>query len=90
MLYSPIKTKPTFSFTHCVDRGGWEFEVEVEYSFDGDTAELVGVTGPYLTGCEMDHLIDHMNERAREDYAEWAAEYGEYLRDARIDRELRA
>ena len=76
-----------------IDRRGAlrDVDVEVDYTFDG---EILSITGSRTLGVDADDSPDFdelvwqaTNERADDAYAEWQAEYGEYLRDQQIDRE---
>lgn len=84
--------KPTFTFTTYITRGHMEREIEVEatYTFDGEEVVLTDATdkteGRELTDWEWESVSDRACECADEDYAEWLAEYGEYLRDQSDDR----
>jgi hypothetical protein len=89
------KTSKLFTtVTICwIDRRGTErdCDVEVGYTFDG---EDMNVASSRAIGYDHDDIPDFdelvwqaTNKRADEAYAEWQAEYGEYLRDQQIDRE---
>ena len=90
---TPINAaKRTFSFTTCTYRGRneREFDWEVEYTFDGDevrvtSAKCAKATNP--TDEEWNRFDDEAANRADQDYADWLADYGEYLRDQQLDRE---
>lgn len=68
-------------------------EVNVTYKYDG-AGELQIMSSEPLSPCnisdwELDELIyEAALDHAIDAYPEWLAEYGEYLRDNRRDREL--
>lgn len=81
----------TFHFTCELERDGAPIEVEVEYGIDYDEICLVSVQ---LDGKEIDttdaedrKLTQYAEERAHEDLAAEADDYGDYLRDLRLDCE---
>lgn len=65
-------------------------EVEVDYTFDGET---IRITKQHIVGNTDSMDDDDLDNQVREGveavcdeaYAEWLAEYGEYLRDAAED-----
>jgi hypothetical protein len=68
-----------------------ECEVEVGYTYDGDDLNIgkCNYLGSVETigDDELDELIyEAVADLADDAYAEWQAEYGEYLRDAAEDR----
>ncbi|CAB5162623.1 hypothetical protein UFOVP152_40 [uncultured Caudovirales phage] len=83
---------PTFFFTTFITRGAAEREIEVEAEYtiaDGEVelTKAVDLTeGLDLTDWEYESLYDAACEDSIDAYAEWQAEYGEYLRDQQIDR----
>lgn len=82
---------PNFTTTFYLSRGRMEreIEVEVDYTFDGvnlDVTECRDLTeGGGLYPGEWDYAEDAANAVCEAAYAEWMAEYGEYLRDQRED-----
>jgi hypothetical protein len=89
-----MSTRPTITQTVYITRGRNEREIEVEarFTFDADGfVELVEAIdrseGRELTGEEWNCAYDRVASGAGETYAEWMAEYGEYLRDCQLDRE---
>lgn len=78
-------TAPTFEFTHNVDRGGWDFEVEVTYSFDGSHAEIVKLDrAPPLSRNELDAIEEHMWEVAAGDFSAWQDDHADFLADMHL------
>lgn len=85
-------TAPTFYFTTYLTRGRYEREIEVdaEYTFeDGEVVLLDAIDrtdgGRIDNDAEWDAIYDAACDRSQEDYAEWLAGYGEYLRDCQLD-----
>lgn len=87
---------PTFTTTTFLTRGHMEreIEVEIEYTFDGEHLEVVDARdlteGRELTDWEWESCEDAAGEVCEKAYAEWLADYGEYLRDAADDRRVAA
>lgn len=89
-----MRKAPTFTTTVYLYRGPAEREIEIEatYTFGADgfvqLVEAIDRTeGRNLTREEWDCAYDRVAAGAGETYAEWMAEYGEYLRDGQLDRE---
>lgn len=66
-------------------------EVEVDYTYDGETLTIkkslaLGDTDSCDDDWYDEQIWEGVGEIADEAYAEWLAEYGEYLRDADNDR----
>lgn len=68
-----------------------DLEVEVDYTFDGEALRITGTT--YLgipvgiSDWDLEEAIwEAVNDQADEAYAEWLADYGEYLADVAVDR----
>ena len=74
------------------ERGRYhEAEVEVDYTYNGEDLNIIN-TRP-LTSTDSigdddfdDQVWEAVTDLADEAYAEWEADYGEYLRDAAEDR----
>lgn len=83
---------PTFQTTAYLSRGRMEREIEVEvtYTFDGVNLEVTDARdlteGRELSDHEWDCCYDEANAVCESAYSEWLADYGEYLRDAAMDR----
>lgn len=82
----------TWEDSHHYER---ELEIEVDYTFDGDTLNITRTTflgTPVGIGdWELDEAIwEAVSEQAPEAYAEDCAEYGEYLSDQALDRRMMA
>lgn len=78
----------TFTFDADLTRGNREIEVQATYEInrtDG-SVRVIDVDRDDITEAEFERLDDIAADRADEDYAEWLADYGEYLRDSREDR----
>lgn len=72
-----------------------ECEVEIDYTFDGEDVKITGLNwlgnSDSLDDYTADEMIhDAVMDVAPEAYAEWLAEYGEYLADLASDRGLAA
>lgn len=83
-------TAPTFYFTTYLTRGRYEREIEVEAEYTIEYHEVTLLEARDLTDgghIESDYEWDSVYcaacDRAEEDYAEWLADYGEYLNDLR-------
>ncbi len=81
---------PTFTFTTSITKGrnDTEYDVEVTYSAERKgPVEIIDAKCPvHLTDEDFDHLTDIAADRANDDYAEWLADYGDYLHEQRRDR----
>ena len=84
---------PEFTFTTYLTRGQSEREIEVEatYSFDGDEVRLLTAYDRTCGGelhnlYEIDSVYDAACERAGSDYAEWQADYEQFIADVRAER----
>lgn len=84
-----------FTFTMYLERGNREHEIEVtcgytpyvaatrEQPAEGDTVEILSVTGVEYTKTAEDDLIQEWaEERAYNDYVEWHSEQEEYRAEA--------
>ena len=81
---------PTFTFTTSITKGRRETEHDVEVTYSADRkgqVEIIDAKCPvHLTDEDFDHLTDIAADRANDDYAEWLADYGEYLHEQVRDR----
>lgn len=84
---------PTFTTTTFLTRGSMEREIEVEidYTFDGENLEVTDARdlteGRELTDWEWASCEDDAATVCEQAFAEWQADYGDYLHEARLDRE---
>ncbi len=79
---------PQLSTSFSIDWQDWrgrdcEADVEVDYTYDGDVARIVKITGDGIDEID-DYLLEgivyeRLEDIAPEDYAEWAADQADYL-----------
>jgi len=80
------------SFSTFLTRGQAEREIEVDVSYTFDGADFTILTardlteGRELSDWEWEAIEGQTAEVCDAAYAEWMADYGEYLRDADSDR----
>lgn len=89
---SPTSNLSTTVVIYWTTHQGYErdCEVEVDYLYDGDEAQIlsstiIGSCGIADTDSFDEQLYEAVEAVAPEQYAEWLADYGEYLRDCRED-----
>lgn len=87
---------PSFTTTLNLTRGRMErdIEVEVDYTFDGETLEVTEARdlteGRGLSSSEWDYAEEAAAADCDAAFAEWQADRGEYLRDQAEDRRMAA
>lgn len=78
----------TFTTSICKGRYETEYDVEVSYSVERNgPVEIVDWTcAADLNDADLDWLTDIAADRANDDYADWLADYGDYLHEQARDR----
>ena len=82
----PFEIEVDYQDTRCRDRIA---ACSGTYSFDGEEIKLVSLihdAGDWYENQVEDGVYQALEDMAHDDYAEWQAEYGEYLRDCAADR----